>query len=85
MNSKAIYTEPVNRIKQKILFNDYLLSISNSCSNWQEFVSEVYDWGFCLIYKLDKTDINSLTSNDIKRLDQFIKNQSSEYFEEEEE
>ena len=76
MNSKAVYTEPVNRIKQRILFDDNLEYIASSCSNWQEFVSEVFEWG--LFYKLGVVDFHTLTSNDIERLNQFMKNQSSE-------
>ena len=76
MNSKTIYTTPVNRIKQKILFDDDLGYISSLCSNWQEFVSEVLEWG--IFYRIGVWDLDTLTSNDIERLNQFMKNQSSE-------
>ena len=75
MNSKTIYTTPVNRIKQKILFDDNLDNLSTLCPTWEDFVIEVSEWG---IYKLGGIDFDTLTSNDIERLNQFMKNQSSE-------
>ena len=53
MRSDAIYTEPVNRIKQRILFDDNLDNVSCLCSNWEEFVIEISEWG---IYKLVEKD-----------------------------
>ena len=73
MNSKTIYTEPVNRIKQRILFDDNLENLSTLCPSWEDFVIEVSEWG---IYKLGGIDFDTLTSNDIERLNQFMKNQS---------
>ena len=73
MNSKTIYTEPVNRIKQRILFDDNLENLSTLCPTWEDFVIEVSEWG---IYKLGGIDFDTLTSNDIERLNQFMKNQS---------
>ena len=73
MNSKAIYTEPVNRIKQRILFDDNLENLSTLCPTWEDFVIEVSEWG---IYKLGGIDFDTLTSNDIEKLNQFMKNQS---------
>ncbi len=73
MNSKAVYTTPVNRIKQKILFDDNLDNLSTLCPTWEDFVIEVSEWG---IYKLGGVDFDTLTSNDIERLNQFMKNQS---------
>ena len=73
MNSKTVYTEPVNRIKQRILFDDNLDNLSCLCANWEEFVIEISEWG---IYKLGGGDFDTLTSNDIERLDQFIKSQN---------
>ena len=75
MNSKAVYTTPVNRIKQRILFDDNLENLSTLCPTWEDFVVEVSEWG---IYKLNGIDFDTLTSNDIERLNQFMKNQSSE-------
>ena len=73
MNSKAVYTTPVNRIKQRILFDDNLDNLSTLCPTWKDFVIEVSEWG---IYKLGGVDFDTLTSNDIERLNQFMKNQS---------
>ena len=73
MNSKAVYTEPVNRIKQKILFDDNLDNLSTLCPTWEDFVIEVSEWG---IYELGGVDFDTLTSNDIERLDQFMKSQN---------
>ena len=73
MNSKAIYTEPVNRIKQRILFDDNLENLSTLCPTWEDFVIEVSEWG---IYKLGGIDFDTLTSNDTEKLNQFMKNQS---------
>ena len=72
MNSKAVYTEPVNRIKQRILFDDNLDNLSTLCPTWEDFVIEVSEWG---IYELGGVDFDTLTSNDIERLNQFQKNQ----------
>ena len=73
MNSKTVYTEPVNRIKQRVLFDNNLDNISCLCANWEEFVIEISEWG---IYKLCGVDFDTLTSNDIERLDQFMVNQN---------
>lgn len=73
MNSKAVYTTPVNRIKQRILFDDNLDNLSTLCPTWEDFVIEVSEWG---IYKLGGIDFDTLTSNDIEKLNQFMKNQS---------
>tara|TARA_B100000927_G_C16206025_1_gene365569 strand:+ start:175 stop:417 length:243 start_codon:yes stop_codon:yes gene_type:complete len=73
MNSKAVYTTPVNRIKQRVLFDDNLDNVSCLCANWAEFVIEIEEWG---IYKLGGVDFDTLTKEDIARLDQFIKNQN---------
>ena len=72
MNSTANYIEPVNRIKQRILFDDYLDNVSCLCSNWEEFVIEITEWG---IYKLGGVDFDTLTPSDIEKLDEFIFNQ----------
>tara|TARA_B100000427_G_C15017500_1_gene381006 strand:- start:154 stop:396 length:243 start_codon:yes stop_codon:yes gene_type:complete len=69
MNSKAVYIEPVNRIKQRILFDDNLDNVSCLCSNWEEFVIEISEWG---IYKLGGVDFDTLTKSDIVRLDEFM-------------
>ena len=73
MNKTATYTEPVNRIKQRILFDDNLDNVSCLCSNWEEFVIEIEEWG---IYKLGGVDFDTLTSSDIVRLDEFMKAQN---------
>ena len=73
MNSKAVYTEPVNRIKQRVLFDDNLDNLRCLCADWEEFVIEISEWG---IYKLGGIDFDTLTSNDIERLDQFMKSQN---------
>ena len=69
MNSKAIYTEPVNRIKQRILFDDNLDNVSCLCSDWADFVIEISEWG---IYKLGGVDFDTLTKQEISRLDEFM-------------
>ena len=69
MNSKAIYTEPVNRIKQRILFDDNLDNVSCLCSDWADFVIEISEWG---IYKLGGVDFDTLTKEDIAKLDDFM-------------
>ena len=73
MNSTTTYTEPVNRIKQRILFDDNLDNVSCLCANWEEFVIEIEEWG---IYKLGGVDFDTLTSSDIVRLDEFMKAQN---------
>ena len=73
MNSTATYTEPVNRIKQRILFDDNLDNLTCLCANWEEFVIEISEWG---IYKLGGVDFDTLTKEDISRLDQFMVSQN---------
>ena len=73
MNSKTVYTEPVNRIKQRVLFDNNLDNISCLCANWEEFVIEISEWG---IYKLGGVDFDTLTSNDIETLDHFMVSQN---------
>ena len=73
MNSKTVYTEPVNRIKQRILFDDNLSNVACLCENWAEFVIEIEEWG---IYKLGGVDFDTLTEADIVRLDEFIKSEN---------
>ena len=48
---------------------------SEILEEWEDFVIEVSEWG---IYELGGVDFDTLTSNDIERLNQFQKNQSSE-------
>ena len=69
MNSTATYTEPVNRIKQRILSDDNLQNVACLCANWSEFVIEIEEWG---IYKLGGVDFDTLTPADIEQLDDFI-------------
>ena len=69
MNSKATYTEPVNRIKQRILFDDNLSNMACLCADWAEFLIEIEEWG---IYKLGGVDFDTLTKQEISRLDEFM-------------
>ena len=73
MNNTTVYTEPVNRIKQRILFDDNLDNMSCFCSNWEEFVIEISEWG---IYKLGGVDFDTLTEFEIQHLDIFMKAQN---------
>ena len=73
MNSTAIYTESVNRIKQAILFDHTLENISCICANWNEFLIETSEWG---IQTVGGVDFVSLTQDEITRLDQFMVNQN---------
>ena len=73
MNSTTVYKEPVNRIKQRILFDDNLDNVSCLCANWEEFVIEISEWG---IYKLGGVDFDTLTTEDIAKLDQFMVSQN---------
>ena len=73
MNNTTVYTEPVNRIKQRILFDDNLDNVSCLCSNWEEFGIEISEWG---IYKLGGVDFDTLTPSDIEKLDQFMAEQN---------
>ena len=73
MNSTATYTEPVNRIKQRILFDDNLDNLTCLCANWEEFVIEISEWG---IYKLGGVYFDDLTEFDIQTLDLFIKSEN---------
>ena len=72
MKSTATYTEPVNRIKQRILFDDNLDNMACCCDNWAEFVFEISEWG---IDHLGGVDFDTLTTSDIEKLDEFIFNQ----------
>ena len=56
MNSTATYTEPVNRIKQRILFDFNLSALSSICHNWEDYVIEISEWG---IYKLAGVDFDN--------------------------
>ena len=73
MNSTATYIEPVNRIKQRILFDDNLDNLTCVCANWEEYVQEISEWG---IYKLGGVDFDTLTKQDIAKLDQFMVSQN---------
>ena len=79
MNSKATYIEPVNRIKQRILFDDNLSNVACLCANWEEYVIEISEWG---IYKLGGVDFDTLTQDDISKLDAFMVSENG-YFREE--
>tara|TARA_B100001173_G_scaffold304673_1_gene309008 strand:- start:1964 stop:2206 length:243 start_codon:yes stop_codon:yes gene_type:complete len=73
MNSTSIYTEPTNRIKQRILFDDNLSNLACCCANWAEYVMEISEWG---IYKLAGVDFDDLTEFQIQHLDIFIKSEN---------
>ena len=73
MNLTATYTEPTNRIKQRILQDDNLSNVVCLCENWAEFVDEIEEWG---IYKLGGVDFDDLTEFDIQTLDLFIKSEN---------
>ena len=73
MNSTATYKEPVNRIKQRILFDDNLQNVACVCANWEEYVFEISEWG---IYKLGGVEFGTLTKAEIVRLDEFIKSEN---------
>ena len=73
MNSTATYTEPVNRIKQRILSDDNLQNVACLCADWSEFLFEIEEWG---IYKLGGVDFDTLTEADIVRLDEFMKSEN---------
>ena len=73
MNSTATYTEPTNRIKQRILFDDNLQNMARCCANWEEFTQEIEEWG---IYRLGGVDFDTLTEFDIQTLDLFIKSEN---------
>ena len=73
MNSTATYTESTNRIKQRILFDDNLQNMACCCADWAEYVIEISEWG---IYKLGGVDFDDLTSDDISKLDEFIKSEN---------
>ena len=45
MNSTATYKEPVNRIKQQILFDSQLDNISHICWGWEDFLIETSEYG----------------------------------------
>jgi len=70
MNATSVYTEPTNRIKQRILFDDNLSNVACLCANWAEFVMEISEWG---IYKLGGVDFDTLTEFQIQHLDIFMK------------
>ena len=69
MNSTAVYTEPTNRIKQRILFDDNLQNMACCCANWEEFVIELAEWGVdgCAKIDFDDPELN------VPMLDAFIK------------
>ena len=68
MNSTATYTEPVNNIKQRILFDDNLSNVACLCENWQEFCFELEEWGVTSAAKVEFDD----PELDVKQLDAFI-------------
>ena len=69
MNSTATYTEPVNRIKQRILFDDNLQNVACVCENWEEFCFELEEWGVTSAAKIEFDDAEL----DVAQLDAFIK------------
>ena len=69
MNNTTVYTEPVNRIKQRILEIDNFQNVACFCANWQEFTQELEEWGVygCAKFDFDDADL------DFAKLDRFIK------------
>ena len=72
MNTTATYTEPVNRIKQRILIDGNLENMACCCDDWSDFVIQITEWG---IDHLGGVDFDTLTTSEIERLDEFIFNQ----------
>ena len=72
MNTTATFTEPVNRIKQRILIDGNLENMACCCDDWSDFVIEISEWG---IDHLGGVDFDTLTTSEIERLDEFIFNQ----------
>jgi len=66
MNSSATYKEPVNRIKQQILFDSQLDNISHICWGWEDFLIETSEYG------IKFEGVENLTEEEIARLDKFI-------------
>ena len=66
MNSTATYKEPVNRIKQQILFDSQLDNISHICWGWEDFLIETSEYG------IKFEGVENLTKEEIARLDKFI-------------
>lgn len=66
MNSTATYKEPVNRIKQQILFDSQLDNISHICWGWEDFLIETSEYGITF------EGVENLTKEEIARLDKFI-------------
>ena len=82
MNSTATYTEPVNRIKQRILIDGNLENMACCCDDWSDFVIEISEWGIDHLGGVDFFDsyksFRDFTFNpelDIQKLDAFISNQ----------
>ena len=71
--SGKVFTPLANRIMDRILIDDNLDNVSCLCSNWEEFVIEISEWG---IYKLGGVDFDTLTTSDIERLDHFMLSQN---------
>ena len=69
MNLSATYTEPTNRIKQRIFKDGNLSNMACCCSNWSEFVVEINEWG---IDTLGGVEFDSLDEFQIQTLDLFI-------------
>ena len=69
MNNSATYTEPVNRIKQRILFDDNLSNVACVCENWEEFCFELEEWGVTSAAKIEFDDAEL----NVPQLDAFIK------------
>ena len=69
MNLSANYTEPVNRIKQRILSSDNFENVAYVCCDWEEFVFEVAEWG---VDHIAQVDFDDLHEDDVKALDEFV-------------
>ena len=69
MNTTATYTEPVNRIKQRILIDGNLENMACCCDDFQEFTQELEEWGVTGCAKIEFDD----PELDFAKLDRFIK------------
>ena len=62
-------TELSKRISDRILSSDNFENVAYVCCDWEEFVFEVAEWG---VDHIDQVDFDSLTPDEVLRLDEFI-------------
>ena len=60
---------PAELIARRISTNESFENVAYVCCDWQEFVTEVEEWG---VYHIAGVDFDSLTYEDVKSLDSFI-------------